>query len=148
MPLTLRCRWSGQIQNPGLLAHLPWFRVELVYAVGVPRRRAGVLLPLEEEILELGLERARLGDPEFYGFAVAEALGDAGGGRLLGHGTLYKALSRLENAGLLASKWEEVDPVAAGRPRRRLYWVSPGAAGALSTSRASRSPDVARVVPA
>ena len=105
-------------------------------------------MPLEEDILALGLERTRLGDPEFYGFAAAEALGDAGGGRLLGHGTLYKALARLEKAGLLASKWEEMDPVAAGRPRRRLYWVTHGAAGALSISRASRDAGVARVVPA
>jgi DNA-binding PadR family transcriptional regulator len=34
--------------------------------------------------------------------------------------TLYKALGRLEEFGLLSSHWE--DPAAAeGRPRRRLY---------------------------
>ena len=46
---------------------------------------------------------------------------EQGGSRsLTGHGTLYKALSRLEEFGLLASHWE--DPAAAeGRPRRRLY---------------------------
>ncbi|HVQ69425.1 MAG TPA: helix-turn-helix transcriptional regulator [Bradyrhizobium sp.] len=39
----------------------------------------------------------------------------------IGSGTLYPLLQRLENAGWLASKWEEVDPAEAGRPRRRFY---------------------------
>ena len=36
-------------------------------------------------------------------------------------GTLYPLLSRLEEAGLLSSKWEDVSPQEVGRPRRRLY---------------------------
>lgn len=36
-------------------------------------------------------------------------------------GTLYPALIRLEGHGLVRSLWEDIDPVAAGRPRRRLY---------------------------
>ncbi len=36
-------------------------------------------------------------------------------------GTPYPLLSRLEEAGLLSSKWEEVSPREVGRPRRRLY---------------------------
>ena len=36
-------------------------------------------------------------------------------------GTVYPLLRRLEDAGWLASAEEDVDPVAAGRPRRRLY---------------------------
>ncbi len=36
-------------------------------------------------------------------------------------GTLYPLLSRLEEAGLLLSKWENVSPQEVGRPRRRLY---------------------------
>ena len=51
---------------------------------------------------------------------------DRDGARLLiAHGTLYKALGRMEQAGLLGSRWE--DPVAAaddGRPRRRFYQVT------------------------
>jgi DNA-binding PadR family transcriptional regulator len=39
---------------------------------------------------------------------------------LTAHGTLYKALGRLEELGLLASRWEET-PTIPGRPRRRLY---------------------------
>ena len=36
-------------------------------------------------------------------------------------GTLYPILLRLESAGWLTSRWEAIDPVSAGRPRRRLY---------------------------
>jgi PadR family transcriptional regulator, regulatory protein PadR len=39
----------------------------------------------------------------------------------LGSGTLYPLLQKLENAGWLKSKWENVDPSEAGRPRRRQY---------------------------
>ena len=44
---------------------------------------------------------------------------------LTGHGTLYKALGRMEKAGLLASHWEApAIAAAAERPRRRLYHVT------------------------
>lgn len=36
-------------------------------------------------------------------------------------GTLYPILARFEQAKWLRSKWEDVDPSAEGRPRRRLY---------------------------
>jgi PadR family transcriptional regulator PadR len=39
----------------------------------------------------------------------------------IGSGTLYPILQRLENAGWLDSEWEEIEPAAAGRPRRRFY---------------------------
>jgi PadR family transcriptional regulator PadR len=42
----------------------------------------------------------------------------------LASGTLYPILFRLERAGWLESRWEEEDPRALGRPRRRLYQVS------------------------
>ena len=41
-------------------------------------------------------------------------------------GTLYPILIRLESAGWFVSRWEEIDPVQAGRPRRRLYRLTPG----------------------
>jgi PadR family transcriptional regulator PadR len=44
----------------------------------------------------------------------------------LASGTLYPILLRLEAAGWFASRWESIDPVAAGRPRRRLYRLTPG----------------------
>jgi PadR family transcriptional regulator PadR len=39
-------------------------------------------------------------------------------------GTLYPLLSRLENAGWCESRWEDIDPKDAGRPRRRFYILS------------------------
>ena len=49
----------------------------------------------------------------------------------LASGTLYPILIRLEKAGWLNSHWEDVDPQKEGRPRRRLYRVTPtGAAKA------------------
>ena len=36
-------------------------------------------------------------------------------------GTLYPILMRLERSGWLASRWEQLDPSEAGRPRKRLY---------------------------
>ena len=43
----------------------------------------------------------------------------------LASGTLYPILLRLESAGWFASQWESVDPAAVGRPRRRLYRLTP-----------------------
>ena len=40
-------------------------------------------------------------------------------------GTLYPILLRLESAGWLQSRWENIDPSHAGRPRRRLYRMTP-----------------------
>ena len=110
----------------------------------MPRRRAGVLLPLEETILELGLHRLRDGEPEFYGFAVATEVDEADGRALTAHGTLYKVLERLERDGLLVSRWEEPEEFDEPRPRRRLYRVSDQAEGALRTSRSLQQSAVLR----
>ena len=56
------------------------------YSDAMPRRKAGVLLPLELAILEHGIAA-----DSFYGFALARSLAD-GGSALTAHGTLYKAL--------------------------------------------------------
>jgi PadR family transcriptional regulator PadR len=87
----------------------------------VPRRKAGTLLPLETEILEVALSMLRSGHATFHGFGLAQTMREQAGSRALtAHGTLYKALSRLEEFGLLASRWEDAAAVD-GRPRRRLY---------------------------
>lgn len=87
----------------------------------MPRRTSGTLLPLEEEILVLALTLMRSGQQTFHGFGLAQAMRERTGSRALtAHGTLYKALSRLEEFGLLTSRWEEAAAVD-GRPRRRLY---------------------------
>jgi DNA-binding PadR family transcriptional regulator len=84
----------------------------------MPRRKPGSLLPLELEILAVLLGS---GQPALHGFALAQAMREQRGSRALtGHGTLYKALGRLEEFGLLSSHWEEPG-AAEGRPRRRLY---------------------------
>jgi PadR family transcriptional regulator len=87
----------------------------------MPRRKPGTLLPLEHEILGAALQLARSGEATFHGFGLAHAMREQNGSRsLTAHGTLYKALGRLEELGLLSSRWEAPEAVS-GRPRRRLY---------------------------
>lgn len=43
----------------------------------------------------------------------------------LASGTLYPILLRLEAAGWFLSRWESADPSKMGRPRRRLYRLTP-----------------------
>jgi DNA-binding PadR family transcriptional regulator len=86
----------------------------------MPRRKPGTLLPLETEILGAALALQRSGHPTFHGFGLAHAMREQRASRpLTAHGTLYKALGRLEEFGMLTSRWE--DAPDAGRPRRRLY---------------------------
>ena len=40
-------------------------------------------------------------------------------------GSLYPILLRFERGGVLTSDWETDDPSALGRPRRRLYHLTP-----------------------
>ena len=59
--------------------------------------------------------------------------------RLTAHGTLYKALGRLAEAGLLEARWEDAETAEAeGRPRRRLYRVTGAGASALADARSRR----------
>jgi PadR family transcriptional regulator PadR len=93
----------------------------LPIVVAMSRRKPGTLLPLETEILEVALSMLRSGQATFHGFGLAQSMREQSGSRsLTGHGTLYKALGRLEEFGLLASRWEDA-AAAEGRPRRRLY---------------------------
>ena len=102
------------------------------------RRKPGALLPLELSILSAGVEAMQAGEPEFHGFSIANAIQDRDAARrLTAHGTLYKALARLERAGLLESRWEEPELAEAdGRPRRRLYRVTGAGAAAVTRARA------------
>ena len=90
------------------------------------RRKANTLVPLEVAILAEAVEFLRSEEGEFHGYAMARTLRDEAGAKALtGHGTLYRALERLEKLGFVASRWE--DPaVAAGeqRPMRRLYHIT------------------------
>jgi PadR family transcriptional regulator, regulatory protein PadR len=102
--------------------------------VSMARRRPGTLLPLETEILEAALSMPS----SFHGFGLAQAMREQSGSRsLTGHGTLYKALSRLEEFGLLSSRWEDAT-AAEGRPRRRLYELTGQGVQAAEEARAGR----------
>ncbi len=105
----------------------------------MPRRKPGTLLPLESEILEAALALQRSGQSTFHGFGLAQTMREQAGSRsLTGHGTLYKALGRLEEFGLLASRWEDPD-AAEGRPRRRLYELTGQGALAAEQARAAHA---------
>lgn len=107
----------------------------------MPRRKPGTLIALEVEILSVALSLQRDGTRCFHGFALAQAMSDDAGRRLIGHGTLYKALARLEDMGLLESQWEQNPP--SGRPRRRQYELTAsGTDAALASQDAHREPAI------
>jgi PadR family transcriptional regulator, regulatory protein PadR len=62
---------------------------------------------------------ALMDDPDElrYGLDLMTATG-------LPSGTLYPLLRRLQDAGWVVAKWEQVDPAAAGRPARRYYHLT------------------------
>jgi DNA-binding PadR family transcriptional regulator len=66
-----------------------------------------------------------------HGYAIISALRERSGGTFdLPEGTIYPALHRLEEAGLLASSWAQ----AEGR-RRRVYALTDGGVAALAAHR-------------
>jgi PadR family transcriptional regulator PadR len=102
------------------------------------RRKKGALVPLELSILAACLDLKLAGTEEAHGFLIAKKIGDESGARMLtAHGTMYKALGRMEKTGLLKSRWE--DPTLAAsesRPRRRFYRVTVQGATAFDASAA------------
>jgi PadR family transcriptional regulator, regulatory protein PadR len=104
------------------------------------RRKAGTLLPLELSVLEAAIDLRRRGEDEFHGFAVAKEIRERDEARTLtAHGTLYKALERMQRMGLLESRWEDPEAAAVeGRPRRRLYRITGLGEQALAVSEAVR----------
>jgi len=98
------------------------------------RRKQGAVLPLEAAILSAAVEFFAAGTPQFHGFLLAKQLRDAEGAKLLtAHGTLYKALGRMEKAGWLTSEWEDPEAAAQeGRPRRRCYAITSAGRAVLS----------------
>jgi PadR family transcriptional regulator PadR len=106
----------------------------------MPRRKPGTLLPLETEILEAALSMLRAGRATFHGFGLAHTMREQSESRsLTAHGTLYKALSRLEEFGLLTSRWEDAAAAAEGRPRRRLYGLTGEGARVAERGRAENA---------
>lgn len=99
------------------------------------RRKPGTLVPLEAEILVAALAMRQSDMHSFHGFGLAQEMREQSGSRsLTSHGTLYKALGRLEEFGLLTSSWEDDAEAITGRPRRRMYELT--GAGAEVAERA------------
>jgi DNA-binding transcriptional ArsR family regulator len=104
------------------------------------RRKSDQLIPLEASILEAAVALRSRGTPLFHGYALAKVIRTEADRRLLtAHGTLYRALQRLERGGLLESFWEDAVPAEReGRPRRRLYRITALGERALGRVRAQR----------
>jgi PadR family transcriptional regulator PadR len=106
------------------------------------RRKPGTLVPLEQAICIAARTLGSRGIKTFHGFLLAKELAALADARqLTAHGTLYRALGRLEKMGLLSSDWEDPQIAAdEGRPRRRLYKITEdGLRAAASVDAASRS---------
>ena len=80
-------------------------------------------MKIEQNILDAAATLAGHGQPEFYGYLMARTLDDGKPWwRITGHGTLYRALDRLIDAGYLERRWETNDEMnGQERPRRRYY---------------------------
>jgi PadR family transcriptional regulator PadR len=99
------------------------------------RRKQGILLPIETSILEVCQSRSLSGNPECHGFLIATMVKSNQKAKLLtAYGTLYRALSRLEKAGFLTSRWEDISSLGESRPRRRLYRITEAGLKALAES--------------
>jgi len=98
------------------------------------KRKPGALLPLEVDICTAARRLRR----EFHGFELAKSLADGSDSkRLTAYGTLYRALGRLEDMGLLTSRWEDPQEADVGRPLRRLYHLTDAGRRALAESAAA-----------
>lgn len=91
------------------------------------KRKSGQLTPIEMSILVSAADLGNRGITEFHGYIIAKEVRARTESRFLtAFGTLYRALDRLEIAGLLKSKWE--DPIAAAENkhlRRHIYQLTP-----------------------
>ncbi len=113
------------------------------------RRKPGTLLPLEIAVLEAALNLMARGTGEFYGYLIASAVKERGESRsLTAHGTLYKALDRMQKGGLIESRWEDPQIAAAEeRPRRRMYHVTAVGESAFADALALRNATSASLLP-
>ena len=125
-----RDRCQPAVDNPHIYA----------YSFGM-RRKKGTLIPIEIAILDALLGLKQTGGEAAHGFLIARLIQDLYGDRhLTAHGTLYRALYRLELAGFLEGFWE--DPSIAldeGRPVRKFYRTTTAGERALASAVADRS---------
>ena len=110
--------------------------------IAVVRRKPGTLVPLEVEILKIAVARAATDQPDVHGFELAKLIADDNrSSKLLAHGTLYKALNRLADSGMLTSDWEDAAiALSDGRPRRRLYRITVRGEQAATSAVISEAP--------
>jgi DNA-binding PadR family transcriptional regulator len=110
------------------------------------RRKPGTLVPFEEALCLTALDLKRRGFESFYGYLIAKELETVTGARRpAAFGTLYRALNRLHEMGILDSSWEDPQTAAeTNRPRRRLYSLTEkglkAAAQAQTNRRGVRKP--------
>jgi PadR family transcriptional regulator, regulatory protein PadR len=80
-------------------------------------------VPLELDICRCAANLLEAGTGDFHGYQMAKQLATSTDRRsLAAYGTLYRALGRLEEMGLLKSRWEDPRVAAReGRPLRRFY---------------------------
>src|SRR5258708_37463225 len=77
---------------------------------------------------------AALRSQPMHGYAIIEYVRQASSGHFdYAEGTIYPALRRLENDGLVSSRWSESD-----RRQRRIYHISPRGTKALGGHRRQR----------
>ena len=103
------------------------------------RRKPGALVPLEISILAAVLRLQHADVREVHGYQIAKHLAEGTDRKLLtAYGTLYRALGRLEQMGLLESHWEDPQIAAAeARPGRRLYALT---RAGVAAARAAAAP--------
>ena len=84
-------------------------------------------------MLDVAMRLEASGSPEFHGFLAAQALTEYGfQPRLAATGTIYTTLDRMRRGGLVEARWEDVAiSETEGRPRRRLYRITPAGVAAL-----------------
>lgn len=101
------------------------------------RRKPERLIPIEMAILDAALRLRARGTNAVHGYQLAKFVRTDSDSRMLtAHGTLYRALHRLERSGLLEAFWERPEMAEKdGRPRRRMYRVTASSAGALARAR-------------
>ena len=97
-------------------------------------------MPLEQAICVSAALLRRRGVVEFHGYELARQVAHDADRRLLtAYGTLYRALGRLEQMGLLLSRREDPEIAAReNRPGRRLYTLT--AAGETAALEAAAAP--------
>ena len=84
------------------------------------------------DVLEVLLDDLATGQGELHGWAIMRATHHTGP-------TVYGVLDRLEDAGWIVGRWEDVPP-DVGRPRRRLYTLTPTGSNSARQVLAQRRP--------